>query len=96
MSDGVRSTGAVAAAVGLAGIVLLAVLAILLQALCHRTAEAGRALVSQPPRELHELRAGQLDRISTYRWVDEANGIVAIPVARAMELIVEEARRGRR
>lgn len=82
--------------IGAVGVVLLAVLVILLQALFYRTAEAERwrKVVSQPPQELRQLQAGQLDRINSYRWIDEPNGVVAVPIDRAMELVLEEARSG--
>ena len=37
-----------------------------------------------------QIRADQIDRISTYGWVDEQAGIAKIPVDVAAELIVEQ------
>jgi hypothetical protein len=37
-----------------------------------------------------ELRKKQADQGNAYGWVDEKTGIVQLPIARAMELIVQE------
>ena len=50
-------------------------------------------LESDPDLLLRETRAEQEARLGTYRWVDRGAGVVAIPIERAMELLVEEARR---
>ena len=104
MSDHAHATGAppeerdpksgTTLIVGAVGVILLAVVVILLQVLFHRTAEAERwrKVVSQQPQELRRVQAEQLERINGYRWVDEPNGVVAIPVDRAMELVIQEAR----
>jgi hypothetical protein len=78
--------------VGAVGVILLAVVILLLQVLFHRTAEAERwrKVISQQPEELRQVRSEQLDRLSSYRWVDEENGVVTIPIERAMELVVRE------
>ena len=64
----------------------------LLQVLFHRTSEAERwrKVVSQQPEQLRQVRTEQLDRLNSYRWVDEQNGVVTIPIERAMELVVQE------
>jgi uncharacterized membrane protein len=78
--------------VGAVGVILLAVVILLLQVLFHRTSEAERwrKVVSQQPEQLRQVRTEQLDRLNSYRWVDEQNGIVTIPIERAMELVVQE------
>jgi len=38
----------------------------------------------------NDLRISQLQRIGTYRKVDEKHGVYAIPIERAMELVVQE------
>lgn len=40
-------------------------------------------------------RAAAIQNISHYGWVDSANGVVSIPVERAMELMAEEAYQAR-
>ncbi len=46
--------------------------------------------VSQPPQELATLMHNQQARLAEYRWVDEKKGVVAIPIDRAMELVVAD------
>ena len=43
----------------------------------------------EPVQDLVQLRAQQNDALDTYGWVDRANGIVRIPVSRAMDLLLE-------
>jgi hypothetical protein len=82
--------------VGGVGLVLLAVIVLLLEVLYQRTsqAEIERKVVAEQPRELRQLQAEQLEQLNGYRWVDPAQGVVAIPIDRAIELMVEEAREG--
>lgn len=42
-----------------------------------------------PARELRKLRAEEDAVLSSYAWVDRANGVVRIPIARAIDLLVE-------
>ena len=46
--------------------------------------------VSQPFPELTALVQRQQAKLADYRWVDEKKGIVAIPIDRAMELVVAD------
>jgi hypothetical protein len=39
---------------------------------------------------LRETRADEHARLSTYRWIDRAQGVVAVPIERAIELVLEE------
>lgn len=81
-----------AAFVGLAGFVLLFVAVVALQGLFERSArrEFERKVVRETPEELQVLRAGQLDLLSRYRFVDAKAGIVAMPIERAMEIVARE------
>jgi len=46
------------------------------------------------PEELRRLRSQQMGEINSYRWISEKDGIVRIPIDRAMELVArEEARK---
>jgi hypothetical protein len=49
-----------------------------------------RVLSVQDPR-LQELRAVETEELTTYGWVDEEQGVVRIPIDRAMDLLVKEA-----
>lgn len=81
--------------VGIAGAILLVVIVVALQGLFGQASrsEYGRKVEAEKPVELESLRAAQLEQIGTYRWVDPKQGIVAIPIDRAMELLVEQHRR---
>jgi len=39
--------------------------------------------------QLHDLQARQRDNLNNYRWIDRQNGIIGIPIARAMQLIAK-------
>lgn len=52
---------------------------------------SGPLLQADPLREMEELRAAEETELSSYGWVDEAGGVAAIPVDRAMALLVESA-----
>ena len=55
--------------------------------------EAGRPkLQSEPAAELLQVRERERRRLSGYRWVDSAAGIVAIPIEQAMMLRAERGR----
>jgi len=77
------------------GVALLVVVVLLLEVLYQRTAAAEqvRKVISEQPLELRSVQAEQTDRLSHYRWVDEKAGVAAIPIDRAMDLVVEQANR---
>jgi len=80
--------------VGTVGAVLLVVVVLFLEALYHRTidAEYQRKVVLEQPEALRLMRAEQLDQLNGYRT--DANGnVTGIPIERAMELVVEQARK---
>jgi hypothetical protein len=82
-------------AIGIAGAILLVVIVVALQGLFGQTsrAEFRRKVEAEKPVELESLRAAQLEQIGTYRWIDAKQGVAAIPIDRAMELLVEQRRR---
>ncbi len=41
--------------------------------------------------ELRDLRARETETLNSYKVIDEANGVVQIPIDRAMQLLAEEA-----
>jgi hypothetical protein len=47
-------------------------------------AEAGQ-------RKLQELRAAEQEQLEGYGWINRTDGVVRIPVDRAMELLVKES-----
>ena len=78
--------------VGLIGVALTIVIVVALQMLFYRTRDAEmlrKAGVGQT-QQLEQTRALQQQQLEGYRWVDREAGVVAIPIDRAIELIVEE------
>ncbi len=49
-------------------------------------------VVSQPSQQLNSHLADQVETLNSYRWVDQEKQIVAIPIDRAMQLMVEDAK----
>ncbi|MFB3785443.1 MAG: hypothetical protein ACE15F_03645 [bacterium] len=56
----------------------------------YQEREFARKVVSQRPAELTQVTAKQQEQLHAYRWVNEASRAVAIPIGRAMELVVKE------
>lgn len=81
-------------AIGIAGAILLVVIVVALQGLFGQAAgsEFRRKVEAEKPVEYDSLRARQLEQIGTYRFIDPKEGVVAIPIDRAMELLVDERR----
>lgn len=44
--------------------------------------------------ERKQLYADQRQRLASYRWIDRTDGIVGIPIQRAMELVAESGSKG--
>ena len=78
--------------VGVVGAILLFVVVVLLQAVFYSAerAENQVKVVAPASEELASLRASQLEVLHSYRWIDQPNGVVGIPIERAMELVVRE------
>ena len=53
----------------------------------------GPALQSAPQPELGAERAAKARLLTTSAWLDDAHGIVRIPIATAMRVLVEQGRR---
>jgi hypothetical protein len=82
-------------AVGLIGSILLVVVVVALEALFGHAAEAEarRKVVAVGNEALRGYTAEQLQKLRGYRS-DPATGAVAIPIERAMELVVQESAPG--
>ncbi len=59
----------------------------------YERVELEKKAVSQRYESLINLQTEQLERINTYRWIDEKGGILAIPIDRAVEITVNELSR---
>lgn len=42
-----------------------------------------------PPEDLQKFRAREESELNSYGWIDRTAGVVRIPIARAMELVLE-------
>ena len=74
------------------GTILLAVIVVFIQGLYERAnrAEFERKVVRETPAELHGLRVQQLTRLNAMAWVDKKNGIVAVPIDKAIDLLLAD------
>ena len=79
--------------VGIVSAILLFVAIVGLSALFLKVqrAEIEAKQETQGPGEFRRLKADQLLSLGEYRWVDPEKKIVAVPIERAMELLVREA-----
>jgi hypothetical protein len=77
---------------GLLGVILAVAAIMALQVLYYRYMSGVEATekFSEPSPKLQKLLAEQEERLAEYRRVDAEKGIVAIPIERAMGLVVEE------
>ena len=46
-------------------------------------------LQPQPFKDVYDLKSTQRNTLNSYGWVDKANGVVHIPIDRAMQITVE-------
>jgi hypothetical protein len=54
-----------------------------------RIVAPGPRLQTTPSSDLEAMRARDEERLNSFAWVEEAQGIVRIPIARAMEIVAE-------
>jgi hypothetical protein len=77
--------------VAFVGAVLVFVIVVALEAFFYKSEETERASkLASPPEELARLRAAQQAQLGSYGWVDQSKGIAAVPIDRAMELVVRD------
>jgi FlaG/FlaF family flagellin (archaellin) len=80
------------AIVGIISAILLFAIIVALQALFYsfEEQELQRKVYGQPYEALQRLDADQVERLNSYGWISEPDGVVHIPIDRAMELTVED------
>lgn len=85
---------AASAVVGIISAIGLFVIIVLLQTWFYRAEEDERyrKVYSQPYEELQKVDNEQLERLGSFGWISEGDGVAHIPIDRAMELVAEEAR----
>jgi hypothetical protein len=88
----------VIAVVGFISALLLFAIIIFLQVMFYHVQAEQRYEkdLDQPPLELSNLVHNQEARLAEYRWVDQKKGVVAIPIDRAMELVVADLSKGKK
>ena len=82
----------VVAVVGIISVILTVAVVLLLVVVFYQF-EAGQQQsdeFTRPPSEIANLQADQLGKLNQYRILDPEKRTVAIPIGRAMELVVEE------
>ena len=84
------------ALIGVVGTVLLFVVIVGLQAMYHRQEASERVRKVEGVRfeELANNIASQQERLHAYRLVDPESGAVAIPIERALEIVLKRAQDG--
>ena len=83
---------AASAVVGIISAILLFVIIVVLQAFFYSAEqrELEKKVYTQPYQALQQLDAKQLEILNSYGWVSESEGVVHVPVERAMELVAAE------
>ena len=84
---------AASAVVGIISAVLLFVIIVMLQAVFYRAEqrELAKKVYSQPFEALQQLDATQLEQLNSYGWISQPEGVVHLPIERAMELMAAES-----
>ncbi|MGH7138468.1 MAG: hypothetical protein ACREHD_22180 [Pirellulales bacterium] len=55
-----------------------------------RGATRPQLLQTNPADDLARMRSGEDRALNGYRWIDKKNGVVQVPIDRAMDLLVDE------
>ena len=84
---------AASAVVGIISAILLFVIIVMLQAVFYRAEqrELAKKVYSQPFEALQQLDATQLEQLNSYGWISQPEGVVHLPIERAMELMAAES-----
>jgi len=83
---------AMSAVVGIFSAIALFVIIVLLQSWFYTAEEDERfrKVYSQPYEELQNVDNDQLERLGSFGWISEPNGVAHIPIERAMQLVADE------
>jgi hypothetical protein len=82
--------------VGIVGIILLLVIVIFTIGVFHNVEylETVRKVHERPYHEVRTLHAEQQEGLHSYRWINQQEGIVGIPISRAITLAVRDLNAG--
>ena len=80
------------AVVGFISVIIVFALIILMQVMFYWAQSQQHMVkdIDQPYLEIANLTADQQAKLAKYQWIDEKKKIVAIPIKRAMEIVVDE------
>ena len=83
---------AASAVVGVISAIVLFVIIVLLQTWFYKAEEDERfrKIYSQPYEELQKIDNEQLERLGSFGWISETDGVAHIPIERAMQLVADE------
>jgi hypothetical protein len=84
------------ALVGVLGSIIVVILVVLLQVIYYHAVavQFQEKDVDVPLVELQRTVSAQQAKLLQYHWVDQGKGVVAIPIDRAMEIVVREGGKG--
>ena len=87
----------VIAAIGLLSVIVLVAFTLLMEVLYYSSAANLNVErnIEQPAVELVNLQTEQEGRLASYAWVNEKKKIAAIPIDRAMDLVLADLARGK-
>ena len=83
---------AMSAVVGIISAIALFVIIVLLQTWFYTAEEDERfrKVYSQPYEELQKIDNEQLERLGSFGWISEPEGVAHIPIDHAMQLVADE------
>jgi hypothetical protein len=78
---------------GVVSVLIVVAVVVLISAWFHRAyqAEVDVKQILPPSQDLRKVTLDQQSELNRYGWIDEEQGVVAIPIERAMELVVRES-----
>jgi hypothetical protein len=80
------------ALVGFLASIIVVIIVVLLQVIYYHAVavQVKEKDVDSPLVELQRAASAQQARLLQYHWIDQSKGVVAIPIDRAMEIVVRE------
>ena len=78
--------------VGIVGVILLLVVVVFAMGLFHdvENRQIERRVYGVPYDGIAKLRGDQIGNLNSYRWINEKDGVAAIPIDDAIRLTVQE------
>ncbi|MEI8042309.1 MAG: hypothetical protein WCL11_12940 [Verrucomicrobiota bacterium] len=86
-----RGSGSMAYVAGILGCFLIVAALVLAMRFYTQPAPLGEERAAVRRKALAELRTAEADELTTYAWLDQAKGVVRLPIAEAMKLSLLES-----